>query len=321
MELVLTDSVGHIDVFDPAQGESPSDEYLRTLESKLSFDNMTIYLNAVAKLLGRSHHRNCPWHQITAKHVKQIKQYFLDENKAPATINLYLSAIKGVMKQAWELDLVDANTYLRIKSIRSAKGTRISRSRVISNEEYIKVSQSLEQLNDYKSIRDRAIFDALYYCGFRRSEIANIELSNINMDTKEIYVIGKGNKERKAFINDKLSASLSAWLATRGLEDGPLFLRTNRNRQPLYYSDELGQKYQPPITRSSIKGILETLATSAGVELFKPHDVRHTFATRLLSADVDIFTVQKLMGHADISTTRRYDKRDEQSMRVAISLL
>lgn len=101
------------------------------------------------------------------------------------------------------------------------------------------------------------------------------------------------------------------WVEHRGDEPGPLFI-------PIRQNGEI------PLTRirgEPISYILRRRQEEAGVDSFSPHDLRRSTVTHLLDAGVDVFTVQKLAGHADATTTARYDRRGEKAKRWAVQKL
>ncbi|MBD1389511.1 tyrosine-type recombinase/integrase [Neiella sp. HB171785] len=291
----------------------PSDAYLASLQSKKSFENMTYTLNALARLLGARDHQTFPWSQLTAIDVDRIKQGFIELEHSPSTINVYLSAIKGVIKKAWQLKLIDADHYLQIREVKSITGRRITTSNTITKQQFNDIIQNLTEQSEYKSSRDQCIISMLYYCGLRKAEIANLNMDKINIPERYAIVLGKGNKERKAFFSAQLMPYIERWLSVRGKQPGPLLFRVNRN----------GDKHPSgdPSTVNTVRELIERCGTLLGIPNLSPHDFRHTFATRLLDQGVDLFTVQDLLGHADVSTTKRYDQRQDNALRAAVETL
>ncbi len=108
-----------------------------------------------------------------------------------------------------------------------------------------------------------------------------------------------------------LRAALEDWLALRGAWEGPLFVPVNKGGR-------LGRRR---MTEQAVYGILHKRATEAGVDDLSPHDLRRTYVGDLLDRGADIATVQKLAGHADVSTTARYDRRGGAARRAAADLL
>lgn len=152
-------------------------------------------------------------------------------------------------------------------------------------------------------LRNRAIFETLYSCGLRVSEIAGMNLSDVDFEAGVVRVIGKGSKERIVPIGEKALKSIRAYRVrleaetgakvadVRGEKDGPLFLNKNRGR----------------LTARSIARILDQTALACGLATpVSPHALRHSFATHLLDAGADLRVVQELLGHKSLSTTQKY---------------
>jgi site-specific recombinase XerD len=100
-------------------------------------------------------------------------------------------------------------------------------------------------------------------------------------------------------------------MALRGTSDGPLFCRVLKGRRLVVTR----------LDETSVRSILRSRAEAAGVADFSPHDLRRTYISNLLDAGADKSTVQKLAGHANVTTTQRYDRRGEVSKRAAAERL
>jgi integrase/recombinase XerC len=153
------------------------------------------------------------------------------------------------------------------------------------------------------SARNRAIFETLYSCGIRVSELAGLNVQDVDFDSSVIRVMGKGKKERIVPIGKKAMQSLLNY--RRKLKeavqqnskagdfslDRPLFLNKNWTR----------------LTARSIARILDKIAKACGISVpVSPHAFRHSFATHLLDAGADLRIVQELLGHKSLSTTQKY---------------
>jgi integrase len=145
----------------------------------------------------------------------------------------------------------------------------------------------------------------------RRTEVSQLRLTDYNPIDRTLLIRGKGNKERSLPVNRTLAATLDQWLRTRGPVDGPLFCRGSK-------ADRIfpGEKFSP----DGIYLVIRNLAEQASVLKISPHDFRRTFISALLDK-TDINTVSKLVGHASVTTTARYDRRDEKQKRDAVESL
>lgn len=122
---------------------------------------------------------------------------------------------------------------------------------------------------------------------------------------------GKGNKDRLTYVQGLGARAVEAWVERRGAAPGALFVPIHRS----------GRIRLSRMREQSVYDILRRRAREAGIPPFSPHDLRRTFAGDLLDAGAHISTVQKLLGHASVTTTQRYDRRGEAVKRRAAGLL
>ncbi len=160
--------------------------------------------------------------------------------------------------------------------------------------------------------RDAALLAVLCALGLRRSEVVALDRGDYTAQSEALVVrAGKGNKARLAYATGGAARALDAWLQVRGAEPGPLFWPVNK----------AGRLTTRRLTDQAVLTILRKRAAQASVPTFSPHDLRRTFISDLLDAGADISTVQSLAGHAQVTTTQRYDRRGEATRRRAAGLL
>ena len=148
------------------------------------------------------------------------------------------------------------------------------------------------------SLRDKLIVELLYSTGIRLSELVNIKISDINFYDKTIKVLGKGNKERYVLFGSVCSKLLKEYINN----ENRVYLLLNKNGNKL---SERGVEY-----------IIEKIFKSVNVHAkLTPHTLRHTFATHRLDNGCDLVTVQKLLGHSDLSTTSIYTHISNEHLR------
>ena len=152
--------------------------------------------------------------------------------------------------------------------------------------------------------RDIAILELLYGCGIRVSELAGMNLEDIDLAERWLRVRGKGRKERQVPFPSKAGAALERYLAERkpAAREKAVFLNRKGTR----------------LTDRSVRNIVKFYATLlAGDSSVHPHSFRHAYATHLLSDGADLRSIQELLGHARLSTTQQYTKVSlEDLMRV-----
>jgi integrase/recombinase XerC len=142
--------------------------------------------------------------------------------------------------------------------------------------------------------RDRALLDVLYGAGLRVGEAVALDVRDYDRHRRELRVRGKGDKQRVVPLPGQSHASLDAYLALRerpGLGAEPMFVRARGGR--------LSDRWVREMLR-------RRLAASGVLRRASPHTLRHSCATHLLDADVDLRSIQDLLGHARLSTTQRY---------------
>jgi len=168
---------------------------------------------------------------------------------------------------------------------------------------YLPVDDMFRLLDSIKAdnlagLRNRAIFETLYSCGLRVSELSGMNLFDVDFTKSVIRVLGKGDRERIVPIGRKALEAIKAYRQRLREESGisddtnaPLFLNRNQGR----------------LTVRSIARILDKIAKECGLLApVSPHALRHTFATHMLDAGADLRIVQELLGHKSLSTTQKY---------------
>jgi integrase/recombinase XerC len=145
--------------------------------------------------------------------------------------------------------------------------------------------------------RDRALLELLYASGLRVSELVKLNPEQVNLDTREVRVWGKGAKERVVLMGEPAAGALTAYLG----QDSPRLPDEKRSRA-LFLN-----RYGERLTERSVQSLLEKYAKKVGIgKRVHPHMLRHTFATHLLDGGADLRVVQELLGHASLSSTQVY---------------
>jgi len=157
--------------------------------------------------------------------------------------------------------------------------------------------------DDVLQARDRAMFELFYSSGMRLSELADLDLNDVNLRSGEAEVTGKGRKTRIVPVGQQALTALAAWLQQRA----PL---ARDNTQALFLNQR-GTRLTP----RSIQLRLNRWALQAGLnQRVHPHLLRHAFATHVLQSSGDLRAVQEMLGHASISTTQVYTHLDWQHL-------
>lgn len=307
--LQVSGFTGSSEMVPSVQGEresragNPAQLYLLSLGTEQSRYRIARILDSVARSFGFKDLSCASWSNLRAEDIVLIKAVMEKEEKSPATINLVISALKGVARQAWILGQISDHDSYVIQMLKGSKGRRDSAAegRALRQEDTHKLLVACGE--SPKGIRDQLILALGIGSGLRRTEIASLKLKDIDEKAGRIKIIGKGNKQRIIYPSRETWGLIRKWIALRGTD----------GCRELICAVRKGGNIDPftSVTGNSIYQMLRTLSLQTDVGMFRPHDLRRTFATRMFEAGADINVVRQAMGHASISTTQRYDKRDQ----------
>ncbi len=226
--------------------------------------------------------------------------------------NQYTNPAKGSLKkQTQNYFLVALRSFFRYLIKQKKKvmapetielGKRTDRSiKFLLPEELDKLFEAVE-LDKELGMRDRALLEVLFSTGLRVSELVSLNRDQINLETREFGVIGKGGKARVVFLSHQAVEWLSKYLEMRTDPYRPLFIR--------YYGPKpkdglTNEAYR--LTARSVERLVDKYRKKAGI-LFRigPHVLRHSYATDLLTHGADLRSVQEMLGHKNIATTQIY---------------
>jgi len=157
-------------------------------------------------------------------------------------------------------------------------------------------------------LRDKAILEMLFSTGLRVSELANLNIDQVNMKRDEFTVRGKGDKVRVVFVSEEARMWLKKYLDKRTDTYPYIFISNDKAMK--------GRKMIGPLTPRSIERIVARYAKEAGItKRITPHVLRHTYATTLLRNGADIRSVQAMLGHSSITTTQVYTHITDKALR------
>ena len=150
--------------------------------------------------------------------------------------------------------------------------------------------------------RDRAILELFYASGLRLSELAGLDLDDVNVSQQMVRALGKGRKQRLVPFNRSTASAIRVYLKDRDLLVRVWARARDRKSDPLFVNHRGGR-----LTVRSVDRIVRRYAAASGVRPgVSPHALRHSFATHLLQRGADLRAIQELLGHARLSTTQRY---------------
>jgi integrase len=256
------------------------------------------------------------WQALRYEHTALIRARLVEVGYSPATINRHLSALRGVLKECWRLELMTSEEYHRAIDISGVEESRLPSGRMLVDQEVRRLLQVCDldaHRGKVSGIRDSAIIAVMYITGMRREEIIKLRIEDVNMHTGEIRIrFAKRNKERTSYVKGRALKRLADWMQTRSESTCPaLFLTVDRNGNLRHQGIQHAQ---------TVYDMLKRRGVQAGIENFSPHDLRRTAISNLLD-EVDMSTVANIVGHASVETTRRYDRRGERTKEDAAELV
>ncbi len=146
--------------------------------------------------------------------------------------------------------------------------------------------------------RDRLMFELLYGCGIRNSELVGIDVDDVRLSAEALLIRGKGKKERYVPFGDAVKSALKAYLPVR-----QLVLSEARKSTPALLINQRGGR----LTTRSVGRIIKKIAVAKGLSPdVHPHTLRHAFGTHMLEEGADLRAIQEMLGHERLSTTQRY---------------
>lgn len=226
-------------------------------------------------------------------HSDDIKEFLKIRSQAESssTVAHNLTVIKNFHRYLIKEDIVKEDASLFISRPKLQK--RLPRTLSV-DEVDILLDIPLHKPFDY---RNKAMLELMYGSGLRVSELVSLSMSQIDLENGMIRIMGKGRKEREIPIGEYGVYYLKLYLEQRGQ-----FIKHNHQEESLFLNNHGKQ-----ITRQGFFKILKQLLIDKGLNPgVSPHTLRHSFATHLLSHGADLRSIQEMLGHSDISTTKIY---------------
>ena len=278
------------------------DEFYDYLKKERAFSSHTIdaYRNDLDRFILSFPKTLSDLNQIDKDMIYNFLSEEFDKNYKSKTIARRLASIKSLFKYLIRSEQISQNPSINIKTPKVEKK--------LPNFVDIKVIDKLMEIPDVKTtkgLRDRAIIELFYSTGIRLSELANLDLSSIIIDSNKntgeenymVKVLGKGEKERIIPFGKEAKYWIDKYLNTRGFSInsglGNLPLFANSKEKPVAYST----------IKRRIRNYIKLVSEGEGLG---PHILRHSFATHMIDRGADIRSVQELLGHSSLSSTQIY---------------
>jgi integrase/recombinase XerD len=232
--------------------------------------------------------------KITSSDCRNFLSYLLENKMQFSSVNAHLRPLKAFFAWLVENEFIEDSPFDKVKALKEQKKNLI----VLTGQEIESMMQSC------KNVREKAILGVMISTGVRRAELVNIKLSDI--DGYTITILGKGNKYRDVYLPDIVLALVNKYLESKKYESEYLF------------STPHGK-----LSEEAIRQMVKRIALRAGIDVRRvknitPHTMRRSLATKMVAENVNIRTIQGVLGHANVETTMVYAKLSQEAVKTAM---
>lgn len=234
------------------------------------------------------------WKDIDHLHIRGFLSQLYEEGLSKTSVARSLAAVRSLFKWLAREGIVTSSPARLVSTPRLSKNL----PRIPTVEELNTVLDAELPETSAFAQRDRLIFELLYGCGIRNSELVGIDLDDIHWASDVILVKGKGKKQRFVPLGESCNQALGIYLPLRSW----VIARAKKKSRALLINSRGGR-----LTTRSVGRIVKQIAVASGLSPgVHPHTLRHAFGTHLLEEGADLRSIQELLGHERLSTTQRY---------------
>ena len=278
-------------------------EFLKYLSNEKRYPNTTIesYKRDLDNYYSYITLKKINYKEINKDEIRDYLKYLDDLKYSKTTISRILSTLRHFYSYLVIHKKIEKNNFKLIRNPKKEKKL----PNFLQGDELEKIFDTIN-LDTPLGIRNRLIIELLYASGIRVSELTNLKLQDIDLNNKEIRIVGKGNKERIVYFGEYAQKYLKMYL-----EESRNILLNNKKSSNLLINHS-GE----PLTTRGVEMIIENIVKEASIKHnISPHSLRHTFATDLLNNGADLKSVQELLGHSSLSTTQIYTHITNERLR------
>lgn len=264
--------------------------YLKAIQkSDNTIKSYTTHINEMLNIIGK------PENEI--KYVDLLEWMKAISSNSPATINLKISAVKNYFKYLKKIEKIESNPALELEKVRNNP----------KEKQYVSSQDMKSIIKNMYTAEGKAIVALMASTGLRYTEMANITLEEYKKalaTDRSIVIVGKGNKERKIFVNDTAKFYIDNYLSKN--------YKNKKGTNKLFVTAD-----ESCLRRSLIRAANK--ANLPYANSISPHWIRMFFATNSLEHGVDLATIRDALGHSNIAVTSRYVKSCDNKIRNVMS--
>ncbi len=280
------------------------EEFLGFLEVERNASPRTLRIYRAALRDFREQPGAPAWRQCEPDHFRDYLFVLMKQRQARSYIRLQFSALRSFYRFLVARNRLTKDPVREVQLPKPEKKLPLVLTQTQMGELLAAPLQSPKQKSApvWMPQRDAAIMEVFYSSGLRLSELASLNVGDLDLYTESVRVLGKGRKERVCPVGAPALEAVSRYRAAANVHSGPLFLNKGRRR----------------ISPRSIWLILKRYVRHTSIPIaLSPHKLRHSFATHLLDNGADLRSVQSLLGHASLSTTQIYTHVTTERLRKA----
>ncbi|MFN2132012.1 MAG: site-specific tyrosine recombinase/integron integrase [Anaerolineae bacterium] len=277
------------------------DDFLHYLETEKQCSDNTIsaYRNDLTQFVDFASDKVSSWDDIGKSNLVSYVQALRDRNYASSTVARKVAAVKSFFHFMLDHDILDDDPTATLDSPKVKKRL----PKILSPKEIETLLGQPTDSSDPKTLRDKAFLELLYATGMRVSELVSLNVQDLGLEEQIVHCDSGTNKERTLPIWDRAMPYLRDYV-----DRGRLVLLKDPYEDALFLNHR-GQR----LTRQGLWLIIKGYVESAGLDIdVTPHTLRHSFATHLIDRGAELRDVQKLLGHANISTTQIYTEMHQE---------
>ncbi len=226
---------------------------------------------------------------ITERHIRNYLMMLNETELEKSSVSRKLSAIRKVFNFALRNDIIEQNP---ISKLPNPKVTR-KLPETVSLDSFKEIYRLLdEENNSCVRMRNKAIFELLYGCALRVSELCGLNIGDLDLKKMNVRVLGKGSKVRIVPVGHKSLEILNDYLESQS---------SRRFGEPLFIEED-----NKRISRHTVYKLVKKYLSGISIKKKSPHILRHSAATHMLDNDADLMAVKEILGHENLSTTQIY---------------